>query len=174
MRVKKIKSITILKWLPRVLGILLTWLLFALMVEDTRELHMSYTIVSLGGGFVFLVVMISLWKQKKVKDWAWSLIPIAYWFCLILYFSFGGFAYDYNLSFFMLSSGPGLILFLILVISWFRADIGGLLFIALGLLFSILGAGRIPWWIILMLGGLAILVGVLFLIGYFNINSQKN
>ena len=61
---------------------------------------------------------------------------------------------------------PTALLLLILAISWRWEWIGGLLFIALGVFYVIWTWGRFPWVTYLVMAGIPVLVGLLFLLNW--------
>jgi len=61
---------------------------------------------------------------------------------------------------------PTFIIIAILVLSWKREWIGGILFIALGIVYVVFTWGRFPWSTYLAIAGPLVLTGVLFLIGW--------
>jgi glucose-6-phosphate-specific signal transduction histidine kinase len=60
-----------------------------------------------------------------------------------------------------------------LAVAWRREGIGGMLFIALGLLYVIVSRGRLHWSAYAVIGGPLILLGILFLANSYRSGRQK-
>ena len=61
---------------------------------------------------------------------------------------------------------PTFVILIVLAISWRWEWVGGILFIALGVLYLALAGGRLHWSAYLLISGPLFLVGVLFLINW--------
>lgn len=65
---------------------------------------------------------------------------------------------------------PSLLLLIVLIISWKREIVGGIVFILFGVAYIALTAFRVPWYLALSWGliiaGPAFLTGILFLVGW--------
>ena len=61
---------------------------------------------------------------------------------------------------------PTFVILIVLVISWRREWVGGILYIAIGVLAILRLWGNGPWWIYLILTGPLFLVGILFLFNW--------
>jgi len=61
---------------------------------------------------------------------------------------------------------PTAILLLVLAVSWRWEWIGGLLFVAIGVFYVVWTWGRFPWMNYVILAGIPLLVGVLFLLNW--------
>ena len=61
---------------------------------------------------------------------------------------------------------PTWIIVIVLVVSWHREWVGGILFIVFGVLYIAWAWGRFPWGVYLAISGPMFLVGVLFLINW--------
>ena len=61
---------------------------------------------------------------------------------------------------------PTIIIVAVLVVSWRREWIGGILFIALGIFYIVWAWGRFPWTTYAIISGPLILMGILFLLSW--------
>lgn len=117
---------------------------------------------------------------SKKLYWTPRILSIIF-ICFLFLMSFD--VFDSGLSFwqtllaFFMHSLPALILLLVLIISWKYEIVGGIIFILAGLAYiAMLARNKFEWYMLawaIQISGIAFLIGILFLIGWFKKNRHQ-
>jgi hypothetical protein len=150
----------LLYYAPRFFTILIATIVFAFLTEALDQVTRVMTITGYGISLLGASIVVFL-SVKTKKDQLLALLPVAYWLSLFVVYIMGGFNAEISfIQFIFLSLVAGITTFLSFF-SWTNSQLGGSLYVALGVIYIFIAFNRVEMVPLIIVLGSLLITGIL-------------